>query len=110
MGRPVTNLQELIKKVKPSQTKSWNGFPCLEWQGSLDRDGYAKVSFKDKMYRVSRLIASLYLDFELDSPLKVCHHCDNPRCIEHRHFFIGTAKENTQDALWKGRLLVYPRR
>lgn len=108
MGRHSTSLNTLIKHVIPSQTKSWNGFPCLEWQGNVDKDGYARVSYEDKTYRVSRLVASLYLDFDIDSLLKVCHHCDNPRCIEYRHFFIGTPKQNTQDALHKGRLLVYP--
>jgi hypothetical protein len=105
VGRPVTNLKNLIKRVIPSQTKSWNGFPCLEWTGTLDKDGYAQVSHKDRRYRVARLVASLYLDFDINSPKLVCHHCDNRKCIEHRHFFIGTARQNTIDAYKKGKLI-----
>lgn len=103
MGRPATNLFTLVNKTIPSQTKSWNGFPCLEWTGNLDKDRYAMVSFKDKNRRVSRLVASLYLNFDLNSSLKVCHHCDNPRCIEHRHFFIETSSDNIRDSINKGR-------
>jgi hypothetical protein len=33
-----------------------------------------------------------------------CHHCDNPRCVRPSHLFVGTARDNTHDALRKGRL------
>jgi len=36
--------------------------------------------------------------------MKVCHNCDNPQCVRPSHLFLGTAKQNIQDALKKGRL------
>jgi len=33
----------------------------------------------------------------------VCHHCDNKRCINPDHLFVGTAKDNTVDMIKKGR-------
>lgn len=35
--------------------------------------------------------------------LLLCHTCDTPRCINPEHLFEGTAKDNTQDMLAKGR-------
>ena len=111
MSRPATDLTELIKRVIPSQTKQYNGFTCLEWTGKFTPRGYAKVSYNNKTCQVSRLVASLYLGLDLNNPRYiVCHHCDNPKCIEHRHLFVGTHRMNTQDAVAKGRLVPFRKR
>lgn len=34
----------------------------------------------------------------------MCHVCDVPRCVNPTHLFVGTRKENMQDARRKGRL------
>lgn len=38
----------------------------------------------------------------------VCHSCDNPSCFNPDHLFEGTSKDNTQDAISKGRLKFPP--
>jgi hypothetical protein len=35
--------------------------------------------------------------------LFVCHKCDNPKCININHFWLGTQKENCEDCSNKGR-------
>ena len=55
------------------------------------------------MVYVHRLAAHLFLNFDLDSELAVCHHCDTPDCWEHTHLFIGTQAENVHDMHNKNR-------
>jgi HNH endonuclease len=45
----------------------------------------------------------------LSSKICVCHSCDVPLCVNPDHLFIGTSKQNTQDAIKKGRRKVVKR-
>lgn len=78
---------------------------CWEWKKSKAGNGYGVLSFYKRNYYVHRLSYRLFIG-EIPNGLFVCHKCDNPACFNPDHLFLGTAKDNVNDMIKKGRKVV----
>jgi len=76
---------------------------CWDFTGALDRDGYPKIKIGGTRFSAHRVSYHLHKG-DIPDGLLVCHRCDNPRCINPLHLFLGTVRDNTVDASVKGRL------
>ena len=83
---------------------------CLEFTGSLNREGYGRMWFNGKSAQTHR-IAWEITNGPIPDGMDVLHHCDNPPCAQtdptegypEGHLFLGTNAENIADMIAKGR-------
>lgn len=78
---------------------------CWIWMRSIDKDGYGIHYFNNKKESAHRKSYKLFKN-EIPEKMLICHRCDNPSCVNPSHLFIGTAKDNAQDALKKKRNFI----
>lgn len=77
-------------------------FGCWEWFGTLDRYGYGVFKNGRKSIKAHRYSYELHYG-NFDKKLHVLHHCDNPRCVNPDHLFLGTNRDNVADRTAKKR-------
>jgi hypothetical protein len=76
---------------------------CFEYQGHINKYGYGRCKFKSKNYSVHRLVWKL-IKGDIPEGLCVLHKCDNRKCVNINHLFLGTQQDNIDDMMNKGRL------
>lgn len=87
---------------------------CWEWTGALTH-GYGVINSggAGKAIRAHRVAYELFV-----GPIPngdgyhgtcVLHRCDNPRCVNPEHLFLGTNADNVADMDAKGRRVSVPR-
>lgn len=92
-------MKSIQQRLESNLRQNDNG--CLEWQGSGDR--YGVIAVNGKRVKTHRLAWEIK-NGEIPEGMMVLHKCDNPPCCNIEHLFIGTQKDNMQDALKKERL------
>lgn len=79
---------------------------CWEWIGAVEKDGYGvfHAVIDGILYkRAHRFSWAFHSKSHVPKGMLVCHSCDNPRCVNPAHLWLGTYADNHEDMTRKGR-------
>lgn len=91
----------LDKRLKDSSDRTKD---CWNWIKSVrsSSNPYGQIRYQGKIWIASRL-SWVHHRGPIPEGLCVLHKCDNPKCINPEHLYLGTNKDNTKDILDRGR-------
>lgn len=75
---------------------------CWEWNRKIRRNGYGVFTYKNRQILAHRFSYTLFYG-EVPESLLVCHSCDNRKCVNPDHLFLGESVDNVHDMIRKGR-------
>ncbi len=76
---------------------------CWDFKGVPKTGGYHTIRLNYKTLAAHRVSWFIFKNEWPPQDKFVCHSCDNRRCQNPEHLFLGTAKDNVRDMLNKGR-------
>ena len=98
-----TLIERFFKKVNKNGPIYKDIGNCWIWTASVDQNGYGTCFLGGKRFAKAQRAGWLIKHGFLDTKLFCCHKCDNPICVNPDHIFLGTQKDNLNDASKKGR-------
>ncbi len=94
-----------FKKTKLSEINSYNGEFCLEWTSNCSESGYGRFKVDYKAHKAHH-VAWVIKNGEIEEKMMILHHCDNRKCVNINHLFIGTHQDNVTDRVSRNRSAI----
>jgi hypothetical protein len=102
-------MQLTPKQVDRFWTRVERGDGCWSWNGDRGQaHGYGRFHL-NRWYILAHRAAYFLTHGPIPAGLNVLHRCDNRRCVNPDHLFLGTQADNIADMWAKGRGVAPPR-
>ena len=79
--------------------------PCWWWTGRIAPNGYGEFKWHGKTWRTHRATWTLH-NGPIPAGAYVLHTCDNKKCANPDHLYLGTNQDNVNDREARGRGLT----
>ena len=109
-----------VQKRPPPQERFWSKVdkngpvlrpelgPCWLWMAGCFRDGRGAFSVKGVTKSAYRYAWEL-THWAVPRDRQLNHHCDNPKCVNPSHLYVGTHRENMADKITRQTMPRGPR-
>ena len=98
-----SNPRPLVRRFWEKVDKSGGDNACWNWTAAKTAAGYGVLRMPDKTNQYAHRIAYEWSIGPIPKGCYLCHHCDNPTCVNPSHMFVGEQIDNMRDAATKGR-------
>ena len=82
---------------------------CHEWQSTIQADGYGRFWLDGRQHLAHRVSWKIRVG-PIPNDKWVLHKCDNRRCVNLDHLYLGTPTQNVQDKIercpWWGNMKI----
>lgn len=94
--------QRLIDRFNAKYQKDESG--CWIWIASCAGMGYGQIKLPGERRQIyAHRLSYLIHKGPLPEGKQICHTCDNPKCVNPDHLFVGTSQDNHDDMTKKKR-------
>ncbi len=84
-------IKRFMSKVTPTPS-------CWLWDATIMNTGYGQIYYKRKLQLAHRVSYMLFVG-TIPKGLWVLHNCDNRRCVNPNHLYVGTRQDNMDDMI-----------
>lgn len=94
-------MRALIARVEAAQGAD----ACWIWPRAKDAAGRGRFWLNGKLMLAHRAAWTVQIG-PIPAGAFLCHHCDNPSCVNPRHLYVGTHHNNMRDMRERGRSMA----